>query len=61
MTSSEKRGLTKLPHLDFYMAFCMFRLAAIFHGMRGRVARGAAVSSQAKKYAAEVEGMAKAA
>lgn len=56
-----RRGLGDLPHLDFYMAFCMFRLAAIFHGIRGRVARGTAVSPQAQKYAAEVEGMAEAA
>ncbi len=57
----ERRGLSDVPHLDFYIAFCMFRLAAIFHGIRGRVARGTAVSPQAKRYAAEVEGMAKAA
>jgi aminoglycoside phosphotransferase (APT) family kinase protein len=53
-----RRGLAELPHLDFYLAFCMFRLAAIFHGIRGRVARGTAVSPQARRYAAEVEGMA---
>ena len=56
-----RRGFADVPHLDFYMAFCMFRLAAILHGIRGRVARGTAVSPQAQKYAAEVEGMAKAA
>lgn len=53
-----RRGITALPDLDFYLAFCMFRLAAIFHGIRGRVARGTAVSPQARRYAAEVEGMA---
>ncbi len=57
----DRRGLKGVPNLDFYMAFCMFRLAAIFHGIRGRVARGTAVSPQAQKYAAEVEAMAKAA
>lgn len=57
----DRRGIPGVPHLDFYLAFCMFRLAAIFHGIRGRVARGTAVSPQAKKYAAEVEGMARAA
>ncbi len=57
----DRRALKDLPHLDFYMSFCMFRLAAIFHGIRGRVARGTAVSPEARKYAAEVEGMAKAA
>lgn len=53
-----RRGIAALPDLDFYLAFCMFRLAAIFHGIRGRVARGTAVSPQARRYAAEVEGMA---
>jgi aminoglycoside phosphotransferase (APT) family kinase protein len=53
-----RRGLATLPHLDFYLAFCMFRLAAIFHGIRGRVVRGTAVSPQAQRYAAEVAGMA---
>lgn len=56
-----RRGLIEVPNLDFYIAVCMFRLAAIFHGIRGRVARGTALSPQARKYAAEVEGMAKAA
>jgi aminoglycoside phosphotransferase (APT) family kinase protein len=31
----------------FYMAFNFFRLAAIFHGIRGRVARGTAASASA--------------
>jgi aminoglycoside phosphotransferase (APT) family kinase protein len=53
-----RRGIASLPDLDFHLAFCMFRLAAIFHGIRGRVARGTAVSPQARRYAAEVEGMA---
>jgi aminoglycoside phosphotransferase (APT) family kinase protein len=53
-----RRGLPGIDDLDFYLAFCMFRLAAIFHGIRGRVVRGTAVSPQARKYAAEVEGMA---
>jgi aminoglycoside phosphotransferase (APT) family kinase protein len=56
-----RRGLRAFPHLDFYLAFCMFRLAAIFHGIRGRIARGTAVSPEAEKYAAEVESVARAA
>ncbi len=51
----ERRGLVEVPHLDFYVAFCLFRLAGIFHGIRARVVRGTAVSAQARKYAAEVE------
>lgn len=56
-----RRGIAGIPNLDFYLSFCMFRLAAIFHGIRGRFVRGTAVSPQAQKYAAEVEGMAAAA
>lgn len=44
-----------IASLDFYLAFCMFRLAGIFHGIRGRVARGTAVSAQAREYAQHVE------
>jgi hypothetical protein len=48
-----------VPQLDFYVAFCLFRLAGIFHGIRGRVRRGTAVSPQAQRYAAEVETIAR--
>ncbi len=51
----ERRGIAAVPHLDFYVAFCLFRLAGIFHGIRARVVRGTAVSAQACKYASEVE------
>ncbi len=51
----ERRGIAEVPHLDFYVAFCMFRLAGIFHGIRARFVRGTAASAQARKYAAEVE------
>lgn len=30
------------------MAFNMFRLAAIFHGIKGRIARGTAASAHAQ-------------
>jgi aminoglycoside phosphotransferase (APT) family kinase protein len=53
-----RRGLAGIENLDFYLAFCLFRLAAIFHGIRGRVLRGTAVSPQARKYAGEVDTMA---
>lgn len=36
----------------FYVAFNFFRLAAIFHGIRGRVIRGTAASAHAKQRAA---------
>jgi aminoglycoside phosphotransferase (APT) family kinase protein len=33
---------------DFYLAFNFFRLAAVFHGIKGRVIRGTAASSHAR-------------
>src|SRR6202012_4835106 len=44
-------GRTSIPNYDFYLAFNFFRLAAIFHGIKGRVARGSAVSAHAKERA----------
>jgi aminoglycoside phosphotransferase (APT) family kinase protein len=53
-----RTGRESIPYLDFYMAFNMFRLAAICHGIKGRLARGTAASEHAKKYAAQVEALA---
>jgi aminoglycoside phosphotransferase (APT) family kinase protein len=36
-----------IPEYNYFLAFSLFRLAAIFHGIRGRVARGTAASPQA--------------
>jgi aminoglycoside phosphotransferase (APT) family kinase protein len=44
-----------IPNLNFYLTFCMFRLAGIFHGIRGRIERGTAVSAHARRYASHVE------
>jgi len=44
--------------LDFYVVFNLFRFAAICHGIRGRLARGTAVSARAREYAAGVERLA---
>lgn len=44
-----RRGLTDMPGYDFYVAFNFFRLAAIFHGIKGRVIRGNASSAQARE------------
>ncbi|MDP9084532.1 MAG: phosphotransferase [Pseudomonadota bacterium] len=38
-----------IDYLDFYVAFNLFRLAAIFHGIKGRLARGTATSEHAVK------------
>jgi len=40
--------LDGMPGYDFYVAFNFFRLAAIFHGIKGRVIRGTAASAQAR-------------
>jgi len=42
-----RTGRTDIPHYDFYVTFSFFRLAAIFHGIKGRVARGTAASARA--------------
>ncbi len=53
-----RTGRSGIPHLDFYVAFNMFRLAAILHGIRGRIARGNASSEHAVKTAAALEPLA---
>ncbi len=45
----ERMGRTSIPNWDFYVAFQFFRLAAIFHGIRGRVLRGTATNAQARE------------
>jgi aminoglycoside phosphotransferase (APT) family kinase protein len=53
-----RTGRSGIPDLDFYMAFNMFRLAAIVHGIKGRLVRGTAASAHADKMAASLEGLA---
>jgi aminoglycoside phosphotransferase (APT) family kinase protein len=43
-----RTGRSGMPDLDFYIAFNMFRFAAILHGIRGRVKRGTATSADAQ-------------
>jgi aminoglycoside phosphotransferase (APT) family kinase protein len=38
-----------MPGYDFYIAFNFFRIAAIFHGIKGRSIRGTAASAQARE------------
>ena len=45
----ERTGRDGMPGYDFYVAFNVFRLAAIFHGIKGRVIRGTASSAQARE------------
>ncbi len=46
-----RTGREGIPDYEFYIAFNFFRLAAIFHGIKGRVLRGTAVSAHAKERA----------
>jgi aminoglycoside phosphotransferase (APT) family kinase protein len=46
-----RTGRDSILAYDFYIAFNFFRLAAIFHGIKGRVIRGTAASSHAKERA----------
>jgi aminoglycoside phosphotransferase (APT) family kinase protein len=47
-----KTGRRDIPNYAFYIAFNFFRMAAIFHGIKGRVIRGTASSAQAAERAA---------
>jgi aminoglycoside phosphotransferase (APT) family kinase protein len=46
-----RTGRTSIPGYGFYIAFNFFRMAAIFHGIKGRVIRGTAASAEASKRA----------
>ncbi len=46
-----RTGRNSIPGYNFYIAFNFFRMAAIFHGIKGRVIRGTAASAQASERA----------
>jgi len=46
-----RTGRDSIPGYEFTMAFNLFRLAAIFHGIKGRVLRGTASNVQAAERA----------
>ena len=50
-TYCARTGRDGIPNYEFYIAFNLFRLAAIFHGIKGRVMRGTAASAQAAERA----------
>lgn len=56
-----RTGRKGIPDLSYYVAFNMFRLAAIIHGIAGRVIRGNASHAQAHQHAARFEPLAQAA
>ena len=53
-----RTGREGLSDLDFYMAFNLFRLAGIVHGIKGRLARGTASSAHAATMVATLEPLA---
>jgi len=50
-----RTGRDGIPDLDFYVAFNMFRFAAILHGIRGRAARGNAASADSQAVSSKLE------
>ncbi|MEO5971953.1 MAG: phosphotransferase family protein [Sphingomicrobium sp.] len=46
-TYCARTGRDGLTHKDYLVVFCLFRLAAILHGIKGRLARGNASSAHA--------------
>ena len=48
-----------MANMDFFIAYNMFRLAAILHGIRGRVVRGTASNAHARAMSEEVAPLAK--
>ena len=53
-----RTGRDSLPDIDFYMAFNLFRLAGIVHGIKGRLVRGNASSDHAGEMVKRLEPLA---
>jgi aminoglycoside phosphotransferase (APT) family kinase protein len=53
-----RTGRESIDALDFYLAFNMFRFAAILHGIKGRIVRGTAASAHARSMAENVSPLA---
>ena len=53
-----RTGRDHLPNIDYLVVFVMFRLAAILHGIKGRLARGNASSSHASQMVQQLEPLA---
>jgi aminoglycoside phosphotransferase (APT) family kinase protein len=50
-----RTGRQTIPHLQFHLAYNLFRFAAILHGIKGRALRGNASSDRAAKVAGSLE------
>lgn len=55
----ERTGRDGIDNLNFYHAFAIFRMAAIYHGIMGRALRGNASSDNAKEFASNYPRLAK--
>jgi aminoglycoside phosphotransferase (APT) family kinase protein len=55
-----RTGRAALAHWDFYIAYNMFRLAAILQGIMGRVVEGTAANARARESGARARAMAEA-
>jgi len=53
-----RTGRDGLPHKNYLIVFCLFRLAAIIHGIKGRLARGTATSAHAAHMVGRLESLA---
>ncbi len=53
-----RTGRDHLPGKDYLIVFCLFRLAAILHGIKGRLARGNASSAHAAQMVERLEPLA---
>jgi aminoglycoside phosphotransferase (APT) family kinase protein len=53
-----RTGRDHLPDKDYLIVFCLFRLAAILHGIKGRLARGNASSAHAAQMVERLEPLA---
>jgi aminoglycoside phosphotransferase (APT) family kinase protein len=53
-----RTGRDYLPNRDYLIVFCLFRLAAILHGIKGRIVRGTASSAHAAQMVEKLEPLA---
>lgn len=53
-----RTGRDHLPNREYLIVFCLFRLAAIIHGIRGRLVRGTASSAHAAQMVEKLEPLA---
>jgi aminoglycoside phosphotransferase (APT) family kinase protein len=53
-----RTGRDGLPNVDYLVVFCLFRLAAIVHGIKGRLVRGNASSAHAAQMVERLEPLA---